>query len=327
MQRKVYIFEEKINPSTDYYLIPAFKKYDFFIKRISIWADSFTDIEDGAWVVVVRYLNKKLVKFLNKSKSKIERLIYFMDDGLWDLNTLKDLPFKYAIRIFKKAYLYKKTIRDLDAEVWVSTDYLYEKYKNWKAKVIYPYPLDIFETKIEISNQPVVFYHGTTSHKKEIKWLSRIAEKLSSICPNCLFEIFLDEANFKHFKKLKNIVPLRPLGWESYLKFSSLQYRSIGLVPLFDYEFNRGRSWIKFYDITRAGAVGIFSDHAPYANLIKEFEAGLVLPMKQKLWIDWIIELVGNGEKRRKLYANALRLTEYLKEKAIESYRRAIFEE
>ncbi len=324
--KKVYIFDEKQNPSTDYYLIPAFEICGLSVSRVNIWTDEYPEIEEGDSVAVVRYLNKRLVKFLRRNKKKIERLIYFMDDGLLDLGALKDLPVKYAFRIFKKAYLYKEVLKDLDAETWVSTYYLSEKYKDHKTKVIYPYPLNIIETPGIEDMSYVVFYHGTSSHKKEIRWLSHIAERLSFTSTQSLFEILLDKGNLKYFKGLKNIISLRPLEWEDYLKFSSLRYRTIGLVPLFDYEFNRGRSWIKFFDITRSGAVGIYSQYAPYAGLIRDFQSGVVLPMEPELWVKAILELLKNEEERRKLYKNALHLVEHLKNKAEASYRKAIFE-
>ncbi len=324
--KRVYIFDEKQNPSTDYYLIPAFKIFGISASRVNIWRDEYPEIEGGDWICVVRYLNKRLVKFLRRNRKKIERLIYFMDDGLWDLWALKDLPVKYALRIFKKAYLYKRVLKDLDAEIWVSTDYLREKYKDHKPKVVYPYPLNIVE-KPSIEGMPyVVFYHGTSSHKREIKWLSHVVEELSFTSTQSLFEIILDRDNIKYFKGSKNIISLRPLGWEGYLKFSALRYRTIGLVPLFDYEFNRGRSWIKFFDITRSGAIGIYSEYAPYARLIREFQSGVVLPMEPEPWVKAILGLLKDEEKRMGLYKNALHLVEYLKNKAEDSYRKAISE-
>jgi len=322
----VYIFEEQSNPSTDYYIIPAFSEYNFSICRINQWNEIYPDIEKESWIIIIRYLNKKLVNFLKQNRRKLERLIYFMDDGLMSLGGLRDLPVKYAFRIFKKAYVYKNVLRKLKSEMWVSTDYLSEVYKEWNPTVIYPYPLDI-ENDINLTNHEspkIIFYHGTSSHKKEIRWLSSLVNEISEKYQDVVFEIILNDSNFKYFKHFKNIISLRPMRWESYFKFCRLKYRTIGLVPLFNYEFNRGRSWIKFYDITRAGAVGIYSEHAPYAEIIKKFNAGLVIPMNIEAWVEAIHRLISSQKECVTLLNNSMNLAEHLKNNAVDSYKKAI---
>ena len=222
-----------------------------------------------------------------------------MDDGLWDIKSLLSVSPIYAWRLFKKAYLYKSKILDLGAEVWVSTEYLKNKYSQYKPKLVYPYPIGLDEPHLSKSFPKVVFYHGTSSHKEELEWLGELFAKLSERLVQVLLEIVLDDKHWKLFRGIKNLVALRPMRWESFYEFSKLKYRTVGIAPLFDSEFNRGRSWIKFYDITRSGAVGIFSTYASYSHYIQDFKAGYVLPMEIDLWVEAIEELIKNEKKGR----------------------------
>jgi len=287
-------------------------------KRINLNARNYPTPEEGSVVVIVRYTNARLISYLKEHRSKIKHLIYFMDDGLWDLKALFSLPPLYAWRLFKKAYIWKKSLLELGARLWVSTEYLAKKYSQYSPRVVYPYPVGLENPEPSRSTHKVVFYHGTSSHKKEIKWLVELYRELSS--EELFLEAVLEEKHFKNFRGVRNLLAPRPMDWRTYLTFSSLKYRTLGLVPLFDEEFNRGRSWVKFYDITRSGAVGIYSEHAPYANLIKEFRAGEVLPMDALLWKERIGELLSE-DRRRKLWEGALELLEHLRREALTNYR------
>jgi redox-sensitive bicupin YhaK (pirin superfamily) len=112
------------------------------------------------------------------------------------------------------------------------------------------------------------------------------------------------------------------MKWHEYLQFSALKYRHIGLALLFDSPFNKGRSYVKFFNIMRSGAVGIYSEHFPLAKRIKEFQAGVVLPMEVEVWKSAILELAGSSERREKLFEGSKKLIFHLKEKTLEAYQK-----
>lgn len=319
--RRGYILEAGPNPSSDYYLVPALSSCGYSFVKVNINSDSLPEIEVGSTIFIVRYMNKRVLSHLHKNKNRIGNLFYFMDDRLWDLKGLMSLPLAYSFRIFKKAYLYKSALKELGAKLCVSTDYLRHIYTHYNPDVIYPYPLGLENPSISQTKTQVVFYHGTSSHSQEIKWLSQLFFSISNTFPDLVFEIVLSKKNKRFFKNAKNLISLRPMNWGVFYRFSFLKYRKIGLVPLFDNEFNRGRSFTKFYDITRSGAVGIYSEHAPYSKLIKDFNAGIVLPMNKNLWIEAIGTVLGSEELRRELFEGAIKLVEYLKTKALSSYK------
>ena len=323
--KDVYIFEENQNPSTDYYILPALKKAGYSPFRINLADKKYPELDNHSAIFIVRYANKNLINYIKKYRKKIKKLVYFMDDGLWDLKVFSTLPYRYAAKLFLKAYIYKKDLLNLGAELWVSTEYLKNKYRDYSPKVIYPYPIGLENMKqspLELS--PLIFYHGTSSHKKEIRWLSEIFREISLKNPEILLEIVLDNKNLKFFKGISNTIILKPMKWQTFYKFSFLKYRNIGLTPLFDKGFNRGRSWVKFYDITRSGAVGIYSEEAQYAEMIKRFNAGIVLPMKKELWVDAIKKLITDYKLRNELFSGAEKMVNYLKIEAEKTYRSAL---
>lgn len=314
------IFEESPNPSTDYYIKPLLKHKNLNYKTIS-----FKDFEINQQVpasntlIIVRYLNRKLKHWIENNRKKVEKIVYFMDDDLFDFKVLKYLPKRYAWKIFSRAYLYKDWLRKIRAEFWVSNEYLANKYSHLNPKVVLPYPIYIKEEEEMSKNQafPLVFYHATASHIEEFYWLKKLLLKLEQ--EKLIVELVGDKKIGEMYKGIRNIYRVDVMPWKEYLKFVSLKYRHIGLALLFNNPFNKARSWVKFFNIVKSGAVGIYSENFPIAELIKDFNAGIVLPMDVKLWKDAIISLL-DEERRKELFAESLKLTEYLKEKALKSY-------
>jgi len=209
--------------------------------------------------------------------------------------------------------------KKIGAEFWVSNEYLADKYFYLNPKILLPYPAYVKEDEklSEARETPVVFYHATASHIEEFYWLKKLLLELTQ--ENLLFELVVDKKIGKLYKGIKNVYMVDPMPWKEYLTFSSLKYRHIGLAPLLDNSFNRARSWVKFYNIVRSGAVGVYSEYFPIAKLIKEFNAGLVLPMDVRLWKDGIISLI-DEEKRKELFKGSLELINYLRKETLKSY-------
>jgi hypothetical protein len=245
-----------------------------------------------------------------------------MDDDLFDLKGLKELPLRYAWKIFNKALRFKSWIIKY-TQILVANSYLKEKYQQYNPFVLPPFPayLDLDKLSLNpIFTKPVCFYHATASHKKEFFWLKDLLESLQQ--EDLLFELVVDKKIANLYRGLKNVWVVNTMKWQEYLQFSALKYRHIGLALLFDSPFNRGRSYVKFFNIIRSGAVGIYSEYFPLAKLIKEFQAGVVLPMEVEVWKSAILELAGSSERREKLFEGSKKLLLHLKEKTLEAYQK-----
>ena len=97
------------------------------------------------------------------------------------------------------------------------------------------------------------------------------------------------------------------MDWESF--FIDTQNRKVDIVlnPIFKSEFNSCRSPTKFFDTTRLGAVGIYSQTNPYSSFVKDNYDGILLKNDLGLWCQSIVDLLENPNKRKYLYQNALK--------------------
>ncbi|WP_153303832.1 glycosyltransferase family 1 protein [Thermosulfurimonas dismutans] len=272
----------------------------------------------GKTVFIVRYLTDSLKNLIKANRRNIKRLIYLMDDDLLDVRATSGLSLRYRWKVFWYATRHKSWIKDIGAEVWVCNEHLARKYRDLHPRVVLPYPLEIGPLGVNFNpdGNILVFYHSTYSYRKEFEWLAEVVRKVTEKKTNILFEIIANKCTVSFFKNLKNVILFKPMSWRTYLRFSIMRYRHIGLAPMFDTPFNRGRSYTKFFDITRAGGVGIYSAESIYAEMISSAGAGMVLPMEVKDWVEVIIELARNKKKRQEIYQNALRLIEHLKQKS-----------
>ena len=289
---KFIVVEERSNPSTDYFIEPWFIEEGLDWQCFSLQkTPPVLNINQKISVIFVRYINPSWRRWIEKNSPQIEDVIFFMDDDVFDWQAYKVLPSHYRYKLFKLSLRHKNWLQK-NADLWVSSPFLADKYSDWKPEIIKP-------RSPYISQQAItVFYHGSASHRDEIRWLfsviKSVLDKDSSIC----FELIGDRQVQDMFASLSRVHVTHPMKWPAYKAFISRPGRMIGLAPLLDNPFNRSRSATKFYDITHAGAVGIYADHPVYRSMIHSGENGLLLKMQKELWIEAILKLA-NDEKLR----------------------------
>lgn len=64
------------------------------------------------------------------------------------------------------------------------------------------------------------------------------------------------------------------------------------------------RESVKFYDFVRMGAVGNYSNCAPYSDFIEQNVNGVLLNNDPQKWIKTLAPLVNSGHKRQALANN-----------------------
>ena len=147
-----------------------------------------------------------------------------------------------------------------------------------------------------ISKTAQIAYNGTSSHYKD---LEHIQQPLLNA---------LDKQDTQFFSLMGQAIPLslsihrsvrtiRPLKWPIYKRVRRIFKAHIGLSPLIETDFNRGKSIIKFIDISALGAVGIYSDRAPYNSLIEHGFTGLLAEDDPGHWYDCLQCLLKDPNK------------------------------
>ncbi len=81
----------------------------------------------------------------------------------------------------------------------------------------------------------------------------------------------------------------------------------IGLAPLPDDAFHRGKSNNKFREYAACGVAGIYSDMPVYNTCVVHGSTGLLAQDRHESWFDALAQLIGNAEVRQGIADNARR--------------------
>ena len=136
--------------------------------------------------------------------------------------------------------------------------------------------------------------------------------EVQSRCNNCHFELFGDAAVKKMFRAIPRVSVMHAMSWPDYLAWSSSEKRDISLAPLMAGQFNAARGPTKFFDYTRMQAAGIYSNVAPYKGFINDGIDGLLLENEPKHWVEAILALVSDPEKRNAIMNASIKRIEAL---------------
>jgi hypothetical protein len=306
----VLLVQEKINPSTDYYLMPRIRAAATPF-RVLTGAEmpAVTEL-DNACVIFVRYIPPAWIALLQGRRKNIARVIYFMDDDLFDFSATQKMRWRYRWHLVKNAARHQAFLKKIKADIWVSNRHLQQKYSAWSPVWIEPLPLvAVTEPSVSIC----VFYHGSViTHKAEIEWLFPIMKAVLEQDTHIRFEVVGDATVNRLLKQLPRTMILHSMSWQNYQSFCRDTKRDIGLAPLLPGSFNQARSHTKYFDIARCGAAGIYSRVEPFAGFVRDSVDGLLLDDDPQQWIAAILQLAGEPDRCKALHHNAVERIEQL---------------
>jgi len=317
-KRVMYLVEERANPSTDYFVYPAALAAGFQIVRCG--PNDLPESKDlgGAVVVFVRYVPPRWARLVEAVRTHLLRLVFFMDDDVLDLRASAGMPLRYRFKLLRRAARHAGWLRRQGAELWVSTPWLQQKYASWHPRLVLPSPVT------QIGDVRRFFYHGSASHAAEIRWLRPVVEEVLRRGQRLSFEIIGGKEAYRLYRDLPRVNVVHPMKWPAYQSFLAMPGRHIGLAPLLDLPFNRARSCTKFFDITRCGAVGIYSSSSACDEAVTHGVDGLLLPPDQSAWMEAILKLAMDEPLRQTLLSNAEARQRALGDKA-QSVNSALF--
>ncbi len=232
-----------------------------------------------------------------------------IDDNLLELNIFSELPFLYKLKLFFSTYCYKAFLNYLVNEVWVTNKRLLENVKeeininkiNLKILTLSQYPI-VSSTKIF-----KIAYLGTSSHTQELRWLKPLFEKIQFERNDCVIEIYVNQKWRKYFRSIPRIKMIHPMEWETLYLDTLIGQVDIVLNPSLASKFNKFRSPVKYFDTTRLGAVGIYSNIEPFKNFINDNNDGILLDNNIDLWCEKIYFLLDDSKERKRLLQNAIK--------------------
>ncbi len=263
-------------------------------------------------VIVTRGISKRSLEILRTAKKYGCRTIYDTDDNLLLIDQAFSDPQNPWRRIFGEArpeieaMLREADVVKLYGEPAVPSFLPY----NRRIAVIRPYQiLDSNELPLSPDRRPVTVGFLGSSFKDDefapvVEAIQRILQEGQEGHP----------VRFEFLGFLPRALAGRPeishLPWRS----SYPEYREtlaglgweIGLAPLRDLEFNRGKNNAKYREYAAAGIAGIYSDAEVYRATVAHRQTGLVVPhASSQGWYEAILELVGDADLRASIRRNA----------------------
>ena len=296
--KTVIVVQERGNPSTDYFILPLLTSLHCSVEIINHYGPIGSISLKGKTVIFVRYVPARWKLYIKSNHQDVGNVIFFMDDDLFDLSASMGMPLRYRVKLFRLAARHQKWLRNVGAQLWVSTPFLAQKYAEWKPECIQPLPL----VSANRSKPVRVFYHGSASHNHELRWLKPIIAEVLARLPYVYVEIIGNAAVKRLYNGLDRVTIVHPMSWQNYLAFCQQSPRDIGLAPLLPNAFNAARSHTKFFDIARCHAVGVYSNCQPFEDFIDDQQDGILLENDVDVWVEHICRLAEDATQRDRLF-------------------------
>lgn len=259
------------------------------------------------------------------------KVIVDMDDNYLDIRA--DNPAAKDYEIGKEGRSYMQAFLELADGITVSTQPLKELYLRHNKKIdVLPNCNDIkdWATPFKRNDGFIrIGYAGGSAHNDDLDLICEPIAKILHKYPNVIFETvgaisvekaremagkMLKFANHKILERFR--ITGGTLAWQGYPELLSSQGWDIGIAPLIDEPFNRGKSHIKWMEYAMIGIPTVASPVYPYieavqkVKVIEHGKTGLFASNADE-WFENLEMLVKNPDIRERLARNAY---EFIKE-------------
>lgn len=282
--------------------------------------DNFNKFFKGFDIVISKHIDKpsgaKAVSLACQKNSV--PLVFDLDDDMFSIR--EDQPAYeqgYQKGHMKRVYL--ATNMSFADAFFVSTEPLKETYQKFYKDMfdidmpIYVLPnyndAELFNFQSPKNSDRVVLgYHGSVTHDADLKMILPIIDKLMFKHKNLYMQIMGSvrkesiEALFKgiYNKDRFEVTPGTP-AFDHFPSVLMAHAWDIGVAPLIDDQFNRGKSHIKYLEYTMKGIPTVASDVYPYSENAKH----AVLCKTPDDWYNRLDSLIKNPKKRDRIAEEA----------------------
>ena len=271
-------------------------EFDDSLADISPWNEKYRVFGTKEAYVQIGENEKSKFDRLNEMVDKGEKDIWQLPNGNWEYKLwengqdgfdLKDNNerMQAAASIVKECDMFQCTTKDL-ASLW-------HKHSERTGKTaILPNLIDFDRWQLQKPNDTGkirIAWQGGSSHyqdwKPVIPALIRLEEEYGD-----RIELVVAGQTWKGIQgKLKNVVKM---GWHGDIRTYPLMMRNlkadIGIIPLEDNVFNRGKSALKWLEYSALGIPTIASDVTPYKEVIKYGKTGYLVKNTEDDWYEHI---------------------------------------
>lgn len=302
----VVVVQRGESPSADIYLPARLAAAGVPMRRIDIRHPPAADprhlFPDGAFVVIVRYVDRAILRALRRRRHALAGVAYLMDDDIPGALFAPGIPRVYALWLAWFWLRFGGAVNALASEVWLTSDGLMARYGGRPGI----HRIDPMYLEAQGGDTVSVFYHAGGSHRGDAVWLAEVARRVQAARQDVVFEVFGRTAVARAFRGIPRCRVVHPMTWSAFAAYSAACRFDIGLAPLGSGRFDAARSFSKFYDVTRAGAAGVFAAEGPFAGVVEDGVSGLLRPRDVDAWVEAILSLAADPGRRRALHAAAL---------------------
>lgn len=302
---RTVVLEHGSLPTTDIYLAERLASLPGPSRRIDTSRERAQAEAFGAgdFVIIVRHAPRAWLRALDANRARLAGVALLLDDDIPAALHSPDLPAWYALRTVLRYLLSRRSLARLCSAVWVSTPYLQQKYAHVAPRLLTPLYLGApFHAK---SHAVTYFYHGTASHRLEQAFLAGVVRKVQARLEHAHFEVIGDQRTRRLFRGIPRVRVQHPMSWPDFLAYTASVRHAVGLAPMLDSHFNRARSHVKLYDITRCGAAGVYSDVPVYRDNVESGVNGILCPDDENAWVEAICRLLTDEAARAEIGRNA----------------------
>jgi glycosyltransferase involved in cell wall biosynthesis len=240
------------------------------------------------------FLHKKRLNFLDALSLRhyARRIIYDFDDAVMYSEKNPERPSRKRLKSFQR------TVKLADLVI-AGNFYLAEHAKKFNPRVeVLPTGLDAEAYRVE--NKPMgdgkvrLVWIGSKSTLRYLMEIKPALEEIGSHCSNVVLRIISDE-----FFSLKNI-SVEKHQWSEKTQVTDLAESDIGLAPLPDNRFTRGKCGFKVLQYAAAGLPVVASPVGVNADYVHDGITGF-LATSISQWSDRIVKLITDSNLREKM--------------------------
>lgn len=268
--------------------------------------------QPGAHLVLCRTLPAAVLRWLERERSRFGRILYLIDDDLAAAAEDVSLPLTYRERMSRAAAQQARLLALAD-EVVACSDQLAERFakRHDRVSVLTPPLIAPLPGLAHLEDGPTahhpwrIGFYGTRAHLADLAQISPALKAVQCERSDTELELMLGEHTPAELAGLSRTICPAPLPWRKFRAFQARRRVHIGLAPLLDTPFNRGKSFIKFLDIAAMGGVGIYSRRSPYLEIVDDGVDGLLADDTAEDWYRCLRRLVDHPDETRRMAKNA----------------------
>jgi len=293
----LFIAKDKDDPATRYRVLPLKSR----LAELNI-VTSICDSADGikgklrllskASAADLVFIQRKLLApwLVSALKRRCSKLVYDFDDAIFSKSSGK--PSNRRMAKFRK-------VLDTADLVLAGNAYLAEQCQFTCPDVdtiVVPTPVDqdLYDREIEKQKGCVLVWVGSSSTRKYLEFHRDIFEEIGARFPNVRLKVIAD------FEFKLDKLPVENIQWSSETESRELGSAHIGIAPMIDNQYTRGKCALKIIQYMAAGLPVISSRVGANSEVIVNGETGFLVDSLEE-WIEAVEHLETDPSARDKM--------------------------